>query len=184
MIVGVLALDQVMGCELMIPGQVLGMANLAAAEPRAAGRDGAPPARPGYEERVCGATPVDQHQTDPGRVEMRRSYRMDALVEADLVVMPGRQHLTREFCFLRLYFGLRGHSRIALPTDHWWRQQPAVETRHRHTLRMYSTVSSVISANSRSEATQAFDQKTRAQQDQTRRRYPGRIHRRIGATVG
>jgi len=38
MIVGVLALDQVMGCELMIPGQVLGMANLAAAEPRAAGR--------------------------------------------------------------------------------------------------------------------------------------------------
>ena len=89
MIVGVLALDQVMGLELMIPGQVLGMANLAAAEPRAAGRDGAPPARPGYEERVCGATPVDQHQADPGRVEMRRSYRMDALVEADVVVVPG-----------------------------------------------------------------------------------------------
>ena len=78
-----------MGLELMIPGQVLGMATLAAAEPRAAGRDGAPPARPGYEERVCGATPVDQHQADPGRVEMRRSYRMDALVEADVVVVPG-----------------------------------------------------------------------------------------------
>jgi hypothetical protein len=28
-----LALDQVMGFELMIPGQVFGMANLAAAEP-------------------------------------------------------------------------------------------------------------------------------------------------------
>ena len=33
MIVAVLALDQVMGFELMIPGQVFGMANLAAAEP-------------------------------------------------------------------------------------------------------------------------------------------------------
>ena len=57
MIVGVLALDQVMGLELMIPGQVLGMANLAAAEPRAAGRDGAPPARPGYAQRICGQRP-------------------------------------------------------------------------------------------------------------------------------
>src|SRR6476620_12107383 len=35
------------------------------------------------------ATPVDQHQADWGRVEMRRSYRMDALVEADVVVVPG-----------------------------------------------------------------------------------------------
>ena len=69
--------------------------------------------------------------------------------EADLVVVPGiGQHLTREFCFVRLYFGLRGHSRVALPTDHSGRQEPAIETRHRHTLRMYSTVSSVVSANS------------------------------------
>src|SRR6476660_914797 len=35
------------------------------------------------------ATPVDQHQADWGRVEMRRSYGMDALVEADVVVVPG-----------------------------------------------------------------------------------------------
>src|SRR5262245_48230706 len=35
------------------------------------------------------ATAVDQHQADWGRVRMRRSYRMDALVEADLVVVPG-----------------------------------------------------------------------------------------------
>ena len=41
MIVGVLALDQVMGFELMIPGQVFGMANLAAAEPGAASNGGA-----------------------------------------------------------------------------------------------------------------------------------------------
>jgi hypothetical protein len=36
----------------------------------------------------------------------------------------------------------------------------------------------------RSEATQASDEKTHAQEDQTRRRYPGRIHLRIGANVG
>jgi hypothetical protein len=36
-----------------------------------------------------GATPLDQHQADRGRVEMRRSYGMDALVEADLAVVPG-----------------------------------------------------------------------------------------------
>ena len=41
MIVGVLALDQVMGFELMIPGQVFGMANLAAAESGAASGDDA-----------------------------------------------------------------------------------------------------------------------------------------------
>ena len=39
MIVAVLALDQVMGFELMIPGQVFGMANLAAAEAGAIGAD-------------------------------------------------------------------------------------------------------------------------------------------------
>src|SRR6476660_3877952 len=96
------------------------------------------------------ATPVDQHQADWGRVEMRRSYGMDALVEADVVVVPGtyRAAFDARIFFLRLYFGLRGHSRVALLTDPAWRQDPAVETRHRHTLRMYSTVSSVISANS------------------------------------
>jgi hypothetical protein len=47
LIVGVLALDQVMGFELMIPGQVFGMVTLAAAELGAAGRNGDPsgPAR-------------------------------------------------------------------------------------------------------------------------------------------
>ena len=39
MIIAVLALDQVMGFELMIPGQVFGMANLAAAEAGAIGAD-------------------------------------------------------------------------------------------------------------------------------------------------
>src|SRR3984957_16594774 len=53
MIVAVLALDQVMGFELMIPGQVFGMANLAAAEPGAMAADA--PGVPRYEIRVCGA---------------------------------------------------------------------------------------------------------------------------------
>jgi hypothetical protein len=150
MIVGVLALDQVMGFELMIPGQVLGMANLAAAEPRAAGRDGAPPARPGYEERICGQPPsISTKPTGAGSryagpTGWTPSWRRTSWWCRERI----GQHLTREFCFVRLYFGLRSHSRVALPTDHSWRQEPAVETRHRHTLRMYSTVSSVISANS------------------------------------
>ena len=42
MTAGVLALDQVLGFELMIPGQVFGMANLAAAEPGAVTRGGTP----------------------------------------------------------------------------------------------------------------------------------------------
>jgi transcriptional regulator GlxA family with amidase domain len=93
MIVGVLALDQVMGFELMIPGQVFGMANLAAAEPGAANPDGAPP---GYEVRVCGQRPSIRTTADWGLVEIRTSYGMDALVEADLVVVPGTHQFLEE----------------------------------------------------------------------------------------
>ena len=96
MIVGVLALDQVMGFELMIPGQVFGMANLAAAEAGAASRDGAPPAPPGYEVRVCGPRPSISTTADWGLVEIRTSYGMDALVEADLVVVPGTHQFLEE----------------------------------------------------------------------------------------
>src|ERR1700757_1227152 len=81
MIIGVLALDQVMGFELMIPGQVFGMANLAAAEARAA--------RPEYEVRVCGQRPSISTTADWGLVEIRTSYGMDALIDADLVIVPG-----------------------------------------------------------------------------------------------
>jgi transcriptional regulator GlxA family with amidase domain len=89
MIIGVLALDQVMGFELMIPGQVFGMANLAAAEPGAAGSDGALVFPPEYEVRVCGQRPSISTTADWGQVEIRTSYGMDALMEADLVVVPG-----------------------------------------------------------------------------------------------
>jgi transcriptional regulator GlxA family with amidase domain len=89
MIIGVLALEQVMGFELMIPGQVFGMANQAAMEPGAAGRDGALPAPPGYEVRVYGQRRSISTTADWGLVEIRTSYAMDALAEADLVVVPG-----------------------------------------------------------------------------------------------
>ncbi|MDT5187955.1 MAG: hypothetical protein QOI28_206, partial [Mycobacterium sp.] len=96
MIVGVLALDQVMGFELMIPGQVFGMANQAAEEPGVAGRGGAPRALPGYEVRVCGQRPSISTTADWGLVEIHTSYGMDALVEADLVVVPGTHRFLEE----------------------------------------------------------------------------------------
>jgi transcriptional regulator GlxA family with amidase domain len=85
MIVGVLALDQVMGYEVMIPGLVFGMANLAAAESEATPGD----ASPGYQVRVCGLRPSVGTVADWGAVELHTSYGLDALVDADLVMVPG-----------------------------------------------------------------------------------------------
>jgi transcriptional regulator GlxA family with amidase domain len=96
MIVGVLALDQVMGFELMIPGQVFGMANLAAAEPGAASKGGAAVVPPKYEVRVCGQRRSISTSADWGLVEIRTSYGMDALVEADLIVVPGTHRFLEE----------------------------------------------------------------------------------------
>jgi transcriptional regulator GlxA family with amidase domain len=83
MIISVLALDQVMGFELMIPGQVFGMANLVAAEAAAE----APP----YQIRVCGQKASIKTTADWGMLEIRTAYGLDALVDADLVVVPGSQ---------------------------------------------------------------------------------------------
>jgi transcriptional regulator GlxA family with amidase domain len=88
MIIGVLALEQVMGFELMIPAQVFGMANLAATE------DGA--AQPKYDVRVCGQRPSISTSADWGLVEIRTSYRMDALIDADLVIVPGTHRFLEE----------------------------------------------------------------------------------------
>jgi transcriptional regulator GlxA family with amidase domain len=95
MIVGVLALDQVMGFELMIPGQVFGMANLAAAEP-GAGRSGDAPGSPEFEVRVCGLRPSISTTADWGLIEIRTPYGMDALADADLVVVPGTHRFLEE----------------------------------------------------------------------------------------
>jgi len=89
MIISVLALDQVMGFELMIPGQVFGMANMAAAETRAG-------AVPPYEVRVCGQRPSISTTADWGMAEIRTSYGLDALVDADLVVVPGTHQFMEE----------------------------------------------------------------------------------------
>ncbi|MCU1697510.1 MAG: AraC family transcriptional regulator [Mycobacterium sp.] len=89
MIISVLALDQVMGFELMIPGQVFGMANMAAAETRAG-------AVPPYEVRVCGQRPSISTTADWGMAEIRTSYGLDALVNADLVVVPGTHQFMEE----------------------------------------------------------------------------------------
>src|ERR1700756_4592374 len=93
MIVAVLALDQVVGYELMIAGQVFGMANLAAAEPSATAWESADSSRPEFEVRVCGQHSSISTAADFGTVEIRTPFRMDALPEADLVVVPG----TRDF---------------------------------------------------------------------------------------
>jgi transcriptional regulator GlxA family with amidase domain len=89
MIISVLALDQVMGFELMIPGQVFGMANMAAAETRAG-------AVPPYEVRVCGQRPSISTTADWGMAEIRTSYGLDALVDADLVMVPGTHQFMEE----------------------------------------------------------------------------------------
>jgi transcriptional regulator GlxA family with amidase domain len=89
MIISVLALDQVMGFELMIPGQVFGMANMAAAETRAG-------AVPPYEVQVCGQRPSISTTADWGMAEIRTSYGLDALVNADLVVVPGTHQFMEE----------------------------------------------------------------------------------------
>jgi transcriptional regulator GlxA family with amidase domain len=93
MIISVLALDQVMGFELMIPGQVFGMANMAAAETGAPVGD---PAVPPYEVRVCGQRPSISTTADWGMAEIRTSYGLDALVDADLVVVPGTHQFMEE----------------------------------------------------------------------------------------
>jgi transcriptional regulator GlxA family with amidase domain len=96
MIVGVLALDQVMGFELMIPGQVFGMANLAAAEPGAADRNSDAQGPPEFGVRVCGPPSSISTSADWGLVEIRTSYGLDALAEADLVVVPGSHRFLEE----------------------------------------------------------------------------------------
>ena len=96
MIVGVLALEQVMGFELMIPGQVFGMANAAAAEAGTAGNAEGTDAPPEYEVRVCGQRPSISTTADWGLVEIHTSYGMDALAEAELVVVPGTHRFLEE----------------------------------------------------------------------------------------
>ncbi|MDX1891634.1 GlxA family transcriptional regulator [Mycolicibacterium sp. 050158] len=82
MIVGVLGCEQVLGFELMIPGQVFGMANVALAE--TAGEQGR------YEVRCCAADTITT-TLEWGAVEIRTRFGLDELVAADVVIVPGKQ---------------------------------------------------------------------------------------------
>ncbi|MEE6163382.1 MULTISPECIES: GlxA family transcriptional regulator [unclassified Mycolicibacterium] len=83
MIVAVLGYDQVLGFELMIPGQVFGMANLALAE------TGAREAR--YDVRFCAADQAVSTTLELGAVEIRTPFGLKGAVAADVVIVPGKQ---------------------------------------------------------------------------------------------
>lgn len=82
MIVGVLGCDQVLGFELMVPGQVFGMANASLAE---TGHDAQ------YDVRVCAANRATATTLEWGAVEIRTPFGLDEVVAADVVIVPGKQ---------------------------------------------------------------------------------------------
>ena len=81
MIIGVLGYEQVLGFELMIPGQVFGMANVALAETSA---------DPRYDVRICARDGVST-TLEWGAVEIRSRYDVEDAVAADVVIVPGRR---------------------------------------------------------------------------------------------
>jgi transcriptional regulator GlxA family with amidase domain len=89
MMIGVLALDRVVGLELMIPGQIFGMANLAVAESRHTVREGNSPSPPEFNILVCGQGGSVRTAMDLGEVEIHTQFGLDALAEADLIIVPG-----------------------------------------------------------------------------------------------
>lgn len=96
MIVGVLAQDQVMGYELMIPGLVFGMATLATSERAGHEPPGLAAQAPEYEVRICGQSPSISTVADWGMMEIRAPYGLDDLAQADLVIIPGAHRFLEE----------------------------------------------------------------------------------------
>jgi transcriptional regulator GlxA family with amidase domain len=82
MIVAVLGYEQVLGFELMIPGQVFGMANLALAENAADSR---------YDVRICATGQAITTTLEWGALEIRTRFGLDDAVGADVVIVPGKQ---------------------------------------------------------------------------------------------
>ncbi|MET8875233.1 helix-turn-helix domain-containing protein [Nocardia sp. NPDC004604] len=76
-IVAVLALDEVVGFELAVPGQVFGAASLLAAVPT-------------YEVRIVAAGRRARTDSLFGAVDLRTDWDLDALTEAHTIVVPGR----------------------------------------------------------------------------------------------
>jgi transcriptional regulator GlxA family with amidase domain len=81
MIISVLGLDGALGFELMTPGQVFGMANLAAAE--------AGVAVPPYQVRVCAPHRSITTIAEWGKVEIRTEFDAAGILAADVVIVPG-----------------------------------------------------------------------------------------------
>ncbi|KAA0079492.1 helix-turn-helix domain-containing protein [Mycolicibacterium sp. P9-64] len=91
-VVAVLALDHVLGFELMIPGQVFGMANLAVREKESStttvGRDH----RVDYDVRICAPQRVVRTVAEWGGVEIHAPHGLDAIAGADIVIVPGTRN--------------------------------------------------------------------------------------------
>lgn len=85
MIICVLGCEQVLGFELMMPGQVFGMANVALAEE--------PSEPPRYDVRIAAAGRAVSTTTDWGAVDIRTHFGLDEVATADVVIVPG----TRDF---------------------------------------------------------------------------------------
>ncbi|MBI3225983.1 MAG: helix-turn-helix domain-containing protein [Mycolicibacterium cosmeticum] len=83
MIIAVLGYEQVLGFELMIPGQVFGMANVALAE---TGGGDVP-----YDVRICAADRAVTTTLEWGAVEIRTPFGLDGAIAADVVIVPGKQ---------------------------------------------------------------------------------------------
>ncbi|MEU4896489.1 helix-turn-helix domain-containing protein [Streptomyces sp. NPDC044780] len=82
-VVAVLGLDGALGFELMTPGQVFGTANTvdgpgAASSPR-------------YDVRLCAPGRFLSTAAGWGAVEMRTPYDLDAVADAEIVIVPGTE---------------------------------------------------------------------------------------------
>ncbi len=83
-----------MGFELMIPGQVFGMANMSATtEPWSS--EGAAPQGAGhasrYVVRLCSRERTVRTASAWGMTELRTPFTLDALIDADIVIVPGTE---------------------------------------------------------------------------------------------
>lgn len=94
--IAVLGVDDAIGFELMMPGQVFGMANSADAEESGfGGRVEAtfatvePPRHPRYDVRVCSRNRSITTVSQWGEVAITTPFDLDALAAADIVVVPG-----------------------------------------------------------------------------------------------
>jgi transcriptional regulator GlxA family with amidase domain len=83
MIISVLGYEQVLGFELMIAGQVFGMANLALAE-----ADGD---ETRYDVRICAAGRTVTTAFELGAAEIQTPFGLDEVMAADVVIVPGKQ---------------------------------------------------------------------------------------------